>query len=403
MVLVYDRMNTGGIETMMLRMVDWLVARSMPVVVCCLPGGDLQARVSPKAVLINYTDSGELVAKMRQWCVVAKPAQILLMSFDSAPAARALMLESAMSGMTVVHNVTGVFHPKSYFMPGQPADRRWLNRKILGAYGGRHVFFMNRESLDLHAGFMSARYDKAAVIPIPVEVQGPKWAVQPAAELRVVSVGRLVDFKAYNLGAASIVKHCAKRGVRVLWDIYGYGPQYDLIEQAIAQEGVAGQVFLKGALEYENLFKVIAGYDVFIGMGTSVVEAAAIGMPSLVAQVESPNRSHGYLHELPFGNIGEVIESDEPDLIEDKLCEHAMWSASQRQTCADACMTAAARYSVDDFMHAVISLGREPVSASLRLRRRCVARLSLSLLDGWVARHLLGRGLASRLKRLVRP
>lgn len=403
MVLVYDRMNTGGIETMMLRMVNWLVANSRPVVVCCLPGGELQASISAAAHVINYESSAELLQKMRAWCLGSNSRKLLLMSFDSAPAARALMLETRLADIAEVANVTGVFHPKSYFMPGQPADRRWLNKRILGAYGTDHVFFMNAETLQLHAQFMATSYAKSAVIPIPVEVNAPCWAQNCGDVLRVVSVGRLVDFKAYNLGAAAIVRRCEEQGVSVTWDIYGYGPQYELIEQAIAAEGMSGRVFLKGMLDYQDLFRVMAQYDVFVGMGTAAVEAAAVGMPTLVAQVEAIDSSHGYLDELPFGNIGEVIEGQPPRTLTELLWQHGRWNAAQRQQCANRCKAAASRYSVDDFMKAVIAMGEMPVAANLRVRKAVAARLAHALLDGWIARHLLGRGFMSRIKRLLSP
>jgi glycosyltransferase involved in cell wall biosynthesis len=402
MVLVYDRMNTGGIETMMLRMVDWLVARSMPVVVCCLPGGELQTSISAKAHIINYETSAELMQKMRLWCEQARAKTVLLMSFDSAPAARALMLESALSDLATVSNVAGVFHPKAYFMPGQPPDRLWLNRRILSAYGSEHVFFMNRESLVLHEDFMGLRFDKAAIIPIPVEVDAPSWVQQAGQDtLRVVSVGRLVDFKAYNLGAGRTVRECLNNGVSVSWDIYGYGPQHDLIEKSIAEQGMQSRVFLKGMVQYHELFKVMGQYDVFVGMGTAAVEAAAMGMPSLVAQVESQDRSHGYLDELPFGNIGEVIEGMPARLLSEILCEQARRTPQERQQCADRCLAAARRYSIDDFMRQVILVAEKPVTASLRIRKKWVAQLAHALLDGWIARHVLGKGLMSKIKRAL--
>jgi Glycosyl transferases group 1 len=400
MVLVYDRMNTGGIETMMLRMVDWLVAHCVPVVVCCLPGGELQASISAQAHVINYETSSELLQKMRLWCQSSNTKQLLLMSFDSAPAARALMLEANLSDIASVANVTGVFHPKAYFMPGQPSDRRWLNKKILGAYGSDHVFFMNRESLQLHAAFMSQSLDNSPVIPIPVEVNAKRWEQKTSDALRAVSVGRLVDFKAYNLGAPQAVRHCIENGVNVLWDIYGYGPQFDAIQKAIVDEGVQDRVFLKGLLEYKDLYKVITEYDVFVGMGTAAVEAAALGMPTLVAQVESLDSSHGYFDQLPFGNIGEVIEGQAPRLLSQMLSEHGSWSAHERQQCGQRCFVAASQYSVDDFMKAVLHMGEQPTSWRLRLRKRWVTSLAHALLDGWIAKYLLGRGLMSKLKRL---
>jgi glycosyltransferase involved in cell wall biosynthesis len=106
--------------------------------------------------------------------------------------------------------------------------------------------------------------------------------------LQIVSVSRLVSFKTSNRQMPDIIRQLGDRGVDAYWTHYGDGPDRKAIETAIEKAGVESRTVLAGAVPYSELYKCIARADLYIGGGTTLIEAAALGIPALVALDENP-------------------------------------------------------------------------------------------------------------------
>ncbi len=113
--------------------------------------------------------------------------------------------------------------------------------------------------------------------------------------LRICSVGRLVEFKTYNLWMIDVIFSLIADGVDVEYDIYGDGPLYQEIQDKISRLNLVDNIHLKGQLIYSNFGKIITNYDLFIGSGTAIIEASSLGVCSIVGveSIQSP-QSYGY-------------------------------------------------------------------------------------------------------------
>lgn len=401
--LVYGTMFTGGIETLILRLAEHLAMSGFRTTIYCTTGGELQASVHPKVAVINYDDVPDLLRRLdSQNARDPVGDSVLVLSFDATSAARAVLLDLALPKSVRVMHLTGVFHPKSYFMTGQPADRIFLNELLVCAIGVKNIFFMNEECRLAHAKKWRVNLSSSPVIALPIDQHEAVWRPGNMSCLRIVSVGRLVDFKAYNLGAMRILKNCRERGIAVSWDIYGYGPLETEMKALAEAMEVSEYVCLKGKLDYKNFSTVVAGYDLFIGMGTSVIEAAALGVPSICAIVDEKTSSYGYVSDLPFGNVGEMIEGRHGFEIEDLINGYVMFSAAERMQLSKKEVEAARRYAMPEFLQSLFNMAvahRPPMG---RMGRRFIAGFYYLMTDGLLARLLFGRGLKTKLMKLVR-
>jgi hypothetical protein len=80
----------------------------------------------------------------------------------------------------------------------------------------------------------------------------------------------------------------------------------DGFRRTIREQGCEGYIQFKGEIPYTEMKSVLVGALAFIGMGTAAVEAASTGTPVIVPTAFAAEpESHGMLHELPFGNVGE--------------------------------------------------------------------------------------------------
>jgi glycosyltransferase involved in cell wall biosynthesis len=287
-------------------------------------------------------------------------------------------------------------------MPGQPLDRLLLNKWLVHAVGKKNIFFMNEECRLSHSRKWGADLSSSPVIALPIDQHTPIWHPSSKPCLRLVSVGRLVDFKAYNVGAARIVKSCLERGIDVSWDIYGNGPLENQIAVFTKELGVSQQVRLAGKLDYKLFATTVASHDVFIGMGTAVIEAAAAGVPSICAIVEEETRSYGYVSDLPFGNVGEVIEGRPMMEIADLLCAYATLSTAERVQLSAKEVAAARLYRMPAFIHSIFDMAVAYRPAMTRIGRHAIAKFYYLMTEGPMARLLFGRGLKTRLIKMMK-
>ncbi|MEP6582775.1 MAG: glycosyltransferase [Ginsengibacter sp.] len=118
--------------------------------------------------------------------------------------------------------------------------------------------------------------------------------VIPTGNMRLVAVGNLKDVKNYQvlIDAFKLLKH-----IDVSLDIYGEGPEREVLQRQITDDGLA--VNLKGSCE--KIYEVLPHYDAYVmcsyieGFGVSAAEAMAVGLPLLLSDIK-------VLKEISAGN-----------------------------------------------------------------------------------------------------
>jgi glycosyltransferase involved in cell wall biosynthesis len=100
--------------------------------------------------------------------------------------------------------------------------------------------------------------------------------------IKICSIGRIVDFKTYNFWMIDVIKSLIEQGVSIIYDIYGDGEEFDNLKKLIDKKELAGIIKLKGILEYGKIEETLLEYNLFIGSGTTIIQAAALGIPSIV-------------------------------------------------------------------------------------------------------------------------
>ena len=375
-VLVYGSLRTGGIETLIVRMANYLAKNGFGVMVCCGEGGLLPALPS-SAHVVTYNDTDDLRRKLRAdgASILDEAMDMIIISFDPISAARALYVELQCLLRQRVTHLSGVFHPRAYFMTGERKDRVVLNHWVAQAIGYPHLFFMNEECRDSHAKRWNVDLGSSPIATLPIDAAENSWAANADSQLRIVSVGRLVDFKAYNLGAPGIVAALRERGVGVSWDIYGDGPLQGEIEKEIERYDVRNHVQLKGELPYRDFQATVASYDIFVGIGTAALEAAMIGVPTICGTDSQRELCYGFLYELPYGNVGE-LQSRPPGVeMLALIADFAHADPSVRFRESEMCRAAAMKYEMGRFMDQLVAVHREQAGKPGRALKRFVAWL----------------------------
>ena len=385
-LLVYGSLRTGGIETLIVRIANFLVSSGVSVSVCCAAGGGLDFTLDSQVNVIFYRETIDLMQSIQDQYKKRTSSGLLVMSFDPISAARALMVEALLAKGQQVAHLSGVFHPRAYFMTGERKDRIYLNYLLARAVGESRLFFMNKECRDSHANRWGIDLSSSPILALPINLADATWQPSDNAIVRVVSVGRLVDFKTYNLGVARVVRACLDRGIEVSWDIYGDGPlQISILEEIKANE-VNSHVRLMGVLDYSSFSAKVAEYDLFVGMGTAALEAAMVGVPTICATVDQATRCYGYLDDLPFGNVGELQANPPTQELVDLIQDYSASGQAQRTLLSKQSRAAAEKYGMPKFTEALANMTFNRQAKPHWLIKRLIGELYRFATESYVAK-----------------
>jgi len=308
-LLVYGALGLGGIETMIVRMVDWLTKNGVKITFLQheTKRGDLDADLPDSVEKIKIKDPFSVRSLKKALArtgmsrldfdavLVFEPFSLCVTSF----LARHLSSETRLA--------VGVYHPKAYFL-----FRRvpWFMKRA-GTIFDRNVddkskYFMNDRVRESHESYFGRSFTQSRIIPIPLTERHERDQRKPLKG-RIVSVGRLTAFKTYNVYMIDIIRALTSKGYDVEWHVYGSGKLEELMRKKIGESGVEDRIFLHGIVEYSRLEEIWKSSYLFVGMGTALLEAGYAGVPAIPAVVGKGPVTYGFLEEIPYYHVGEEL------------------------------------------------------------------------------------------------
>lgn len=311
-LFVVGQFTVGGVETYVLRIAKALVADGVAVEIWVVKHSfdpallaQLQATVRVRFLTPGwlpypiFIGSPELPADVDMVFTTGRTALFC--------AARACAL-----ARRPMRLIAGVFSQWEYVInPRDPKSR--LASDLVDQLGPANMVFCTEGSRADHVASLGDSYLASLVSPLLVDLPAsaartPRISGSP---LRIVSVSRLVNFKTSNLQMAEVVARLNASGVPARWTLYGGGPEREKIEASVKAAGAEAFVSLQGPVPYTELSRVIGEADIYIGGGTTLIEASALGVPALVAQDSNPEpTSPGFLCDREGVFTSDVSDHD---------------------------------------------------------------------------------------------
>ena len=146
----------------------------------------------------------------------------------------------------------------------------------------------------------------------------------PAAPPRILSVGRLIEFKGFHVLIAACAE-LARRGLAFRCEIIGEGPWREELERLVREHGLADRVFLPGLRDQAAVLAAMAGCDVFAlacvvdrdgacdVLPTVILEAMAAGKPVVATALA------GVPELVLDGETGRLVSPGDPLALADAL------------------------------------------------------------------------------------
>ncbi len=190
-----------------------------------------------------------------------------------------------------------------------------LYKEILKLCGQNSFIFMNEECKDGLAQDLNRDFSRSAIIPLPIKEREYLQYKFPSIK-KIISIGRIdPKMKTYNWNLIEPLKQLKDKGLEFEWHIYGGGENDAIndLKMKIKENNSESFIFFHGEVPYSKIEDVLSEAYLFFGMGTILIEAAALGIPSVsaIAYSEKP-QSNGLFSDLPFGNVGEPSDKITP-------------------------------------------------------------------------------------------
>lgn len=316
-LFIQPAFELGGIETFLIRLSTRLNANGVKVGFLILHEDkinlDLLSQLKESATVYYWKDfvyGAALKHKIIKFLLPIKTRKVknLLKDFSHIHIVNSL---SYFCAERLVGNIPS-FEPKCVFGIYHANELAW---SISGEIPKYEKFFRNKIIKNNLSFIFFNEYSKKVFFEkngnpevhysmFPLGIDLPKW--DPAKKisfdnkkLNIVSVGRLVEFKSYNIYFLDSVKKLVNQGIDLQYTIYGSGPLKTKIQEKIHKLSLENYVFLKGNIEYRKLDDYLSQYNLFLGSGTSLLQAAANGLICITAiENEKSENSYGFFSDI---------------------------------------------------------------------------------------------------------
>lgn len=364
-LIVYNKMNTGGIETLILRLAKHINKQGGQLkVLLTFGGGDILEELSK----IANVKSLEIQVSLKS--AIFRKIEILNDPFyENIEEIFSMYGGGNWIGLQLslilgIPFKVGIYHPRDYEKYVTKSEANLFNY-----IPDKCKLFMNSDCLKSHENIY-VRKIKANIWPLPVINENEHPLHKSPHKNILISVGRLVKFKTYNISMLYVIKQLLDEGFNIKYYIYGEGELKDKMSKIIIKNKLEKNIFLMGHLDYSLFNKVVSAAYLFVGTGTAVIETSFLGVPSIIATVYSETgEANGFFSEIDGYNVGEpspdIATKPLIDLIRTVLLlsdsEYSMLSRDHRDTAKE-------KYGINHVMSIFDSFPKINIEPCLKLK-----------------------------------
>lgn len=198
-----------------------------------------------------------------------------------------------------------------------PLLQRRLRRFVEDLVAHGALLFMDGETLAITRDRLRAAIPHPRFVPVPCD---PAWGNRYMARARASDcervvgwLGRLSDFKIHILihTLQRLSRFSRQRGVRITFVVIGDGPEARRIDLAGLQHECF-RIEMAGVVTGAALEDRLVGLDLLTAMGTSALEGARLGVPTLLLDISHSPVQGDYrfkwLHDTHDFILGEVLQ-----------------------------------------------------------------------------------------------
>ncbi|HNQ31569.1 MAG TPA: glycosyltransferase [Candidatus Woesebacteria bacterium] len=154
------------------------------------------------------------------------------------------------------------------------------------------TFIAISDSIKQRLIYLGIPPNRIFILPLGVDMSIFKYQErEPHIPRKFVSVSRLVEKKGLGDGITAFREICRSNG-QFVYDIYGSGPEENILRSLIKNLNLENQVFLKGSITHTQLAQTLATYDFFLSPSKTAKNGDSEGQVLGIQEAESVGTSH---------------------------------------------------------------------------------------------------------------
>lgn len=185
----------------------------------------------------------------------------------------------------------------------KPILKPLISSTILGYSKSKEIVYLDKMTLESNIQYYGVNYKKCrwTFIPLPYKPSYKKNKVMTEKNLKILAVARAsFPFKGYLLGLIDTISEHYHEMPDCKVTVISTGDDIDQLKEKIhaVNRNVDNRITLIEGVRADRLYEYYTQSNLFIGMGTTILEAAECGTPAIVAHPYI-NRflSEGFFHE----------------------------------------------------------------------------------------------------------
>jgi len=337
LLFIVGALKMGGVQTQILRYAVSLGNRNTDVVVISL------VKKNESDILNSVKDS----ATVRYLEDFLSPFCRLVSKLDYSAVTHSLPLNSSavikiLSDVDYIHatdsetNIVALrlsnilkkpfvscsYHPNEYYWTNGFYFRK-VQLELVKKMGFRNTYFMNDTVFEktkqrvCYAG----KTDSAVIIPLGVKCNKNKITKDRYQSNKIITIGRLADFKKYNeilIALLDKINYKLKKSKQLELHIYGDGALLDKLKKIASQQ--SSKIYFHGTIPYRSIGKIFKEAFVFVGMGTTLIEASEQGTVSIIGAGNFDKKlTYGHFYSIDNFLSGEKCSQCRMEKYEDLL------------------------------------------------------------------------------------
>ncbi|MFC5476146.1 glycosyltransferase family 4 protein [Paraherbaspirillum soli] len=275
----------------------------------------------------------------------------------------------------------GAYHEQEFFW--------WRNDNVLfreeqisiAKLNATSILFPNEIMRDHFALANNMTAESLPLLPLGVDM--PEYQIMANKRtLKIVSIGRLVDFKTYNEGVISVLP-ALRMIADFRYEIYGSGPLEKKLKTMVSDLKLDGIVTFKGNVAPESLGNVLNEAFCFVGSGTTIITSASYGVPSIVGIESNLDTTCGGLFcDVPGYSYNESSCHDHKISIYDSIVDLHKKSDVEYQHVCELHIKKANEFNIKNTINVFLNYFTSSIKvpAKLHTRLRCAFSAICSLI-----------------------
>ncbi len=166
-------------------------------------------------------------------------------------------------------------------------NKAYINNLINSCQNIDYLVVVSEELKEFYSKKLKEYHQKTKCIYIPNVLDDiPKYHSKQEINNKLISIGRLVPEKGYD-DLIEIIKLIKENITNIHLDIYGDGPQREMLENKVKELELDNNIKLCGFYPHEELLKILEDYDMYLmtshteSFGLVLIEAMSKSVPCI--------------------------------------------------------------------------------------------------------------------------